>query len=54
MQTDPIIQEIRQIRDKMAARFNYDVEAIAKDARKRQKASKQKVVSLRPRKAQLA
>ena len=50
MLTDPIVAEIRQIRDKLAAKFNYDVAAIARDARKRQKASKHKVVSLKPHK----
>ncbi len=27
-QTDPIIDELRAVRDERAARFNYDVEAI--------------------------
>jgi hypothetical protein len=28
MSDDPIIQEVREIRDQIAARFNYDVQAI--------------------------
>ena len=32
-QTDPIIAEIRAIRQAYAARFDYDVEAIFKDIR---------------------
>jgi hypothetical protein len=51
MPTDPIVKEIRQIRDKLAAKFNYDVTAIA---RARQKATKRKVVSLKPRRVQVA
>jgi hypothetical protein len=49
MPIDPIVEEIRQIRDKLAAKFNYDVTAIVQDARERQKASKRKVVSLKPK-----
>lgn len=54
MPNDPVVDEVRQIRDTLAAKFNYDVAAIARDARKRQKAAKRKVVSLKPRKAQVA
>jgi len=50
MPTDPIVDDIRQIRDQLAAKFNYDVTAIARDARARQKATKRTVVSLKPRK----
>lgn len=53
MPTDPIVDEIRRIRNKLAAEFNYDVTAIARDARERQKASKRKVVSPKPRKIQV-
>jgi len=50
MTTDPIIAEVRHARDLLAAKFNYDVTAIVRDAQKRQKQSKLKVVSLKPRK----
>jgi hypothetical protein len=53
MTTDPIVDEIRQIRDKLAAKFKYDVTAIARDARARQKATNRRVVSLKPRKIQM-
>ncbi len=36
---DPIIAEIRAVRDEHAARFGYDVEAIFKDILASQKAS---------------
>ena len=49
MQDDPIIEEIRQIRDRMAAELDYDVRALGERFRKRQRAGKQKVVSLRPK-----
>jgi copper oxidase (laccase) domain-containing protein len=31
MVDDPIIEEVRKIRDEYAKRFNYDLEAIAAD-----------------------
>jgi hypothetical protein len=54
MSTDPIVAEVRRARDTLAAKLNYDVAAIVRDARKRQKQSKRTVVSLKPRKAQVA
>jgi len=42
---DPIVEEIRRIRQEHAARFNYDVRAIIEDARKRQQQGNRKVVS---------
>lgn len=35
MEPDPIVEEIREIRERLAAKFNYDVVAIAKDAQVR-------------------
>ena len=37
--TDPIIAEVRAVRDEHAARFWYDVKAIFRDIRSMQKAS---------------
>lgn len=34
---DPIVDEIRRIRDAHAARFNYDLEAIYRDIKEREK-----------------
>ena len=42
--TDPIIAELRAVRDAHAARFNYDVKAIFRDLQARQKASGRKYV----------
>ena len=39
-QTDPIVAEVRAIRNTYAARFNYDVDAMFRDIRARQEASK--------------
>ena len=50
MTTDPLIAEVRHARDVLAAKFNYDVAAIVRDAQKRQRQAKLKVVSLKPRK----
>jgi hypothetical protein len=46
---DSVIAEIRQVRDEIAKRFDYDVHAILDDIRKRQAASGRKVVRLSPR-----
>ncbi len=45
MHDDPIVAEVRAIRDRQAAKFNYDVRAILEDARKRQHEMGLKVVS---------
>jgi len=45
MTKDPIIDEIRRHRQEIAKKFNYDLRAIAADARKRQKTKGKKVVS---------
>ncbi len=46
---DPIVEEIRKIREEHAARFNYNVRAIVEDARRRQQEGGHKIVSLPPR-----
>ena len=33
---DPIVAEVRRVRDELARRFNYDVHAMFEDLRKRQ------------------
>lgn len=33
---DPIVEEVRKARDEYARRFNYDVEAICEDLRKKE------------------
>ena len=46
---DPIIVEIRAVRDAHAARFNYDVKAIFEDIRAKQETSGRDYVSYPPR-----
>lgn len=43
--TDPIVDEVRQIRDAHTARFNYDLDAIFQDIKEREKKSGLKFVS---------
>jgi hypothetical protein len=51
MTLDTIIAEVRQTRDELAKRFNYDLQAIIQDARERQAAGGRRVVTLPPRPA---
>ncbi len=36
MWEDPIVSQVRQVREELAARFNFDVSAIFRDLRARQ------------------
>jgi hypothetical protein len=49
MQDDPVVAEIRRIREELAARFNYDIHAIFEYARQRDAADTRKVIRLPPR-----
>ncbi len=51
MYTDPVVAEIRKIREEIAARFNYDVGAMGRDARARDSAGDRLVVRREPRPA---
>ena len=46
---DPIVDEVRQVRDAHAARFNYDLDAIVRDLREQQKKSGRTFINLPPR-----
>lgn len=50
-QTDPIIDELRAVRDEHAARCGYDVEAIFRDIRAREEASGREYISRPARRA---
>jgi hypothetical protein len=52
MVDDPIVDEIKRIREELAARFNYDLEAIVRDAQRRQKDGNHQVVRRPPRRPQ--
>lgn len=46
---DPIIEEVRKVRDEHAARFNYDIDEIYADLKRLEAASNRPRVSLDPR-----
>ena len=49
MKNDPIVEEVRKIRDAYTARFNYDIQAIYEDIKKQEKASKKPHHCLTPK-----
>lgn len=46
---DPIVTEVRRIRELRAAKFGFDLKRIMADARRRERTSGRKVVTLAPR-----
>jgi hypothetical protein len=52
MSEDPIVQEIRRIREAHAAKFGYDLAAICRDLKEKEKESGRKFVTFPPRKVQ--
>ncbi len=42
---DPIVDEVRAIREELAARFEFDIRKIVEDAQKRQASTPSRVVS---------
>jgi len=50
MWDDPIVQDIRTLREEHAARFNFKIKAIVADLMKQQENSRAKFVSLPPKK----
>ncbi len=49
MTDDPIVAEIRKIRNEHAAQFNYDLDAIYRDLKAKEKASGRRYVRFQPR-----
>jgi hypothetical protein len=49
MWKDPIVEEVREIREAHAKKFNYDLKAIYQDVKMREKASGRKFVTLPPK-----
>jgi len=49
MWEDPIVEEVRKVRQEHAARFNYDLQAICRDLKEQEKQGKWKLASLPPR-----
>jgi hypothetical protein len=54
MMIDEIVAQVRQAREQQAAKFDYDLKAIAADARKRQGHSGHHVVSFAPKRKKAA
>ena len=50
MWNDPIVEEVRNVRNEHAKKFNYDLGAIVADLKKQQKGSKRKFITLPPKK----
>ena len=50
MWNDPIVEEVRKVREAHAKKFNYDLQAIVADLKKQQKATGKQFVTLRPKK----
>jgi hypothetical protein len=49
MVRDSIVDEVRRVRESLAARYDFDVKAILAASKKRQARSTRKVVSLVPK-----
>lgn len=49
MKQDSIVAEVRRVRDRLSARFNYDLDAIFADLKAREMASGRKYVQRPPR-----
>ena len=49
---DPIVDEVRRIRDAHAAKFNYDLDAIFRDIKEQEKKSGLTFVSYPPRRTE--
>jgi len=52
MREDPIVAEVRRVRARHAAKYNYNLNAICEALREEQRRSGRKVVSLPPKKRQ--
>ena len=46
---DPIVKEVREVRDQVAARYQYDVRAIGRHYQQKQEQGKRVLVTLPPR-----
>ena len=49
MFTDPIVEEVRNARQRHAKRFNYDLKKIAEDLKEREKRADRRSVSFPPK-----
>ena len=49
MYDDPIVAEIRRLRDEYAQRFGYDLDAICRDLREQQQRGGRRVIRRQPK-----
>lgn len=49
MEQDEIIREVRAVRENLAARHNYDIRALLKEAQRRERDSDHKLIHLEPK-----
>ncbi len=49
MTKDPIVEEVHRIREKIVAKFNYDIRALVRSIQETQKRSGRKFVRLTPK-----
>jgi hypothetical protein len=49
---DPVVEEVRAIRDAFAKSFNYDIDAIGRDLREKEKRGERKLVDATPRRVE--
>lgn len=49
MKDDPIVIEVRRVRDRHAASFHYDLDGIFRDVKEKEKASGRRYVRFQPR-----
>jgi hypothetical protein len=54
MNDDPIVEEVREARDKYAKKFDYDLDAICRDLHNKQEQSGRQVVSFPPNRPETA
>ena len=50
MAKDPIVDEVRRVREEEAAKYGFDVKAILVASKRRQRRSRHKIVSIVPKK----
>ena len=53
MWNDEIVEETRQVRDRYAVRFEYDLDAIYCDLKKQEERNPEKFISLRPKQPEI-
>jgi hypothetical protein len=54
MRKDPIVEEVRRVREQHAAKFGYDLDAIVRDLRKNEKSGDWKYVRRLPKRLRQA